>query len=285
MIDQASFLIAGGQNIAAERIEGADDNMIKSHYHEYFELYYLEYGHRYHIINDELYSLKSGEFIMFPPYVMHHSYADKNVPFKRLLLYFKPEIVINPKIRMALNYSAGVYKLSNKERQKIHSKLTEILSEQNNKDTYWQESMEMIVNQIVIELVRHTSEPRAVKPEKQTRIMKIINYLHLNYAENIVIKDLAAKFYISPYYLCRKFKKYTNSTIIQYVNNLRIIKAQRLLMETDKSITDISVEVGFSNVTHFGRVFKSVTGTTPSRSRSEKPLRLNDYSGCSDKDE
>ena len=71
-------------------------------------------------------------------------------------------------------------------------------------------------------------------------------------------------FYLSPSYLCREFKKQTNSTIVQYINVTRVMNAQRQLMETDKNITQISAETGFSNLTHFNRVFKSVTGATPS---------------------
>ena len=50
MIDQAGIMMAQGRSIASERIQGVNDNMSKSHYHDYFELYYLEEGERYHII-------------------------------------------------------------------------------------------------------------------------------------------------------------------------------------------------------------------------------------------
>lgn len=86
MIDQAGLRMDKGYQIACERIQGVNDNMAKSHYHEYFELYYLESGKRYHIADDTLYCLNSGEFILFPPYVMHHSYGDSDVSFKRLVL-------------------------------------------------------------------------------------------------------------------------------------------------------------------------------------------------------
>ena len=52
MIDQAGIMMAQGRSIAGERIQGVNDNMSKSHYHDYFELYYLEEGERFHIIQD-----------------------------------------------------------------------------------------------------------------------------------------------------------------------------------------------------------------------------------------
>ena len=86
----------------------------------------------------------------------------------------------------------------------------------------------------------------------------------MHYHEDILLEEIAKTFFISPYHLCREFKRYTNSTVVQYVNITRIMNAQRKFMETDKNITEISKETGFSNITHFNRVFKAVTGMTPS---------------------
>lgn len=83
MIDQAGIMMAQGALIASERIIGVNDNMAQSHYHEYFELYYLETGERFHMVQDRCYKMTAGEFIIFPPYVMHYSYGEKDMPFKR----------------------------------------------------------------------------------------------------------------------------------------------------------------------------------------------------------
>ena len=73
MIDQAGIMMAQGLGTASERIQGVNDNMSQSHYHEYFEIYYLEAGERFHMVEDQLYHMEQGEFMIFPPYVMHHS--------------------------------------------------------------------------------------------------------------------------------------------------------------------------------------------------------------------
>lgn len=67
LIDQAGIMMAQGRSIAGERIQGVNDNMSKSHYHDYFELYYLEEGERFHIIQDRLYCIHPGEFLIFSP--------------------------------------------------------------------------------------------------------------------------------------------------------------------------------------------------------------------------
>ena len=65
MLDQAGIYMAQGESIAGERIAGVNDNMMYSHYHNYYELYYLEEGARYHLMRDDTYFLNAGEIILF----------------------------------------------------------------------------------------------------------------------------------------------------------------------------------------------------------------------------
>lgn len=263
MIDQAGIKMEHGRQIAAERVQGVNDNMVKSHYHEYFELYFLESGQRYHMVGDTLYYLHPGEFILFPPYIMHYSYGDSDIPFKRLVLYFTREMMAVPDSMDILGNHAHVYKAD--EKREIHTILQWILKNQESDDRYSEESMYLLLNHLIITLIRSSAD--VAKPEKETRINQIIRYLNENYTNPITLEDLSAHFYLSPYYLCREFKKHTNNTIVQYLNSLRVCHAQRLFQETDQSVTEISKIVGFSNVTHLNRIYKSITGQSPSQTR------------------
>ncbi len=265
MIDQASRQIAQGRFIAAERIQGVNDNMKKPHYHEYFELYYLEAGARYQVAGETLYCLGPGDFILFPPYAMHYSYGEKDVSFKRLLLYFTNEAVKFPEIRGILAQKSLIFQAEDKK--DIYSWLRMILKEQEEMAAYAEYAMLLALNQLLITLVRSMSDKPPAHSEKQNRMSQILHYLNENYTEPVTLEALAARFYINPYYLCREFKKHMGSTVIQYVNSLRILHAKRLLQETDKKVTEISKIVGFSNVTHFNRTYKSITGMSPSQTR------------------
>ncbi|MCI8949895.1 MAG: AraC family transcriptional regulator [Lachnospiraceae bacterium] len=263
MIDQAGIKMEQGNQIAMERIQGVNDNMVKSHYHEYFELYFLESGQRYHMAGDTLYLLQPGEFILFPPYTMHYSYGDSDISFKRLILYYTKEMMAVPGAMDVLGNCVHVYKAD--EKREVHTILWWILKNQETDDTYSEESMYLLLNQLLITLIRCSHN--TAKPEKETRINQIIRYLNENYTNAITLEELSSRFYLSPYYLCREFKKHTSSTIVQYLNSLRICHAQRLFQETDQSITEISKTVGFSNVTHLNRIYKSITGQSPSQTR------------------
>lgn len=267
MIDQAGILMAQGSGIACERIQGVNDNMSQSHYHEYYEIYYLEAGERFHMVEDKLYKMEAGEFIIFPPYVMHHSYGAENMPFKRVLLYFSQEEILWPSILSELREEGGIYKVGIRERQEVHRAMELILKEQKNPGAYHEEYARGVLNMLLLLIAREERPEKA--PERKSRIGEVIRYIHSHYQEEISLEMLAQMFYVSPYYLCREFKKNTHSTIIRYINVTRIMNAQRKFMETSKNITDISKETGFSNLTHFNRVFKSVTGMSPSQYRKQ----------------
>ena len=264
MIDQAGIMMAQGRQIACERISGVNDNMSQSHYHNYYELYFLEDGERYQRIQDELYILKPGELMLFSPYIMHFSYGADNVSFKRIVLYFHRDEVESPELVEALDSANGMYKPEPKERRTIHQLLELLLHEQSNPGEFHKDYQHALLSLLLYQLVRQKRTQAQAKPEESTRISQVIGYVHTHYMDDINLDMLAQMFYVSPYYLCREFKEYTNSTLIHYINVTRIMNAQRKFMETDKNITEISKETGFSNLTHFNRVFKSVTGMTPS---------------------
>ena len=267
MIDQAGIMMAQGKKIACERIQGVNDNMVKSHYHEYFELYYLEDGTRFHMVQDEMYTMYPGQFMIFAPYIMHRSFGDQNMFFKRLVLYFEPEKILSEELRKTIEAGVGIYKPDRQEEVYVHRILGNILEEQKNPYLLSDEYMTIQLNGLLLRTARKLEKPERV--EKLDRIGEVIHFIHTNFDKEISLEQLSQTFYLSPYYLCREFKKHTNTTIVQYLNVTRIMNAQRKLLETDRSITEISRETVFSNITHFNRVFKIITGVSPSRFRKQ----------------
>lgn len=277
MIDQAGIRMAQGESIAGERISGVNDNMMKSHYHNYYELYYLEDGERYHMMEDDLYIMHAGEMILFSPYIMHRSYGENDVPFKRIVLYFQREDVNSEELLRALDENNGMYCPDPAVRQKLHRILEELIREFENPTEFYREYRKTLLNMFLFTMLMQTQRMKPEEKKNADRIRVIINYIHQHYQEDITLQSLSSRFYISPSYLCREFKKHTNSTIVQYTNVTRVMNAQRKLMETDKNITQISQETGFSNLTHFNRIFKSVTGLTPSGYRKNHQNLIGGY--------
>ncbi len=81
----------------------------------------------------------------------------------------------------------------------------------------------------------------------------------------MTIQVICDNFNISQSYLCRLFRKYTNSTINRFITNARIEHAKTLLEERPGIlIKDIAVDCGYSDPLYFSKTFKTITGMTPS---------------------
>ena len=101
------------------------------------------------------------------------------------------------------------------------------------------------------------------------KIDRILNYIHLHYFENLNLAELADYFNMSETYLSRYFKEKVGQNYMTYLNDVRVQNAVLDLSQTDKSITAIAMDNGFSTPSVFNRHFKSKFGKTPSEYRKE----------------
>lgn len=272
MLDFAGDLMTRGREVAVARSHGVDENMVRPHRHDYFEVYFLEAGTRYHGTDQDLYRIGQSELIVFPPGVEHFSYSDVGIPFRRVVLYFRPEAVLYPHLLEEIASEVCVVRPGGANLRAVENVVEELLTAQDVLGDGAQYEMNLLITQLLVKLMR--AERRDARLARRAgRIADVIHHLHDHYAEPIDLTTLAERFFSSPFYLSREFKKHTGSTIIGYVNGLRIGRAERLLQETDRPVSRISAEVGFANVSHFNRVFRARTDMSPSQCRAREKVR------------
>ena len=107
-------------------------------------------------------------------------------------------------------------------------------------------------------------------PIRTDVIQKIKEYLSKNYSKEISLNAIAAKLYMNPNYLSQLIKKKTGKTYQNYITELRIGHAEKLLRETDMKIYEVCEAVGYHDVRHFSDLFERITGKKPSDYISEK---------------
>lgn len=107
------------------------------------------------------------------------------------------------------------------------------------------------------------AESSAVARPHNETVERICAYLAVNYRQKFSLTEVAAQFYLSPYYLSRLFRRVTGQSIVDYTNNRRIEAAQKLLETTELSISAVAEQTGFASAAHFRRVFRDVMGTGP----------------------
>ena len=114
------------------------------------------------------------------------------------------------------------------------------------------------------------AESSAVARPRNETIEQVCAYLAANYRQKFSLTEVAARFYLSPYYLSRLFRRVTGQSIVDYLNNRRIEAAQKLLETTELSISAIAEQTGFASAAHFRRVFREVMDISPLQYRKKQ---------------
>lgn len=102
-----------------------------------------------------------------------------------------------------------------------------------------------------------------VKTGVHQKVHEVALYLQTHIHESVSLEELAQRFFMSRSYLTWSFRNVTGFSVVEYMTYIRIQKAQQLLRESDRSITEIADLCGFGNITYFEKVFKTTTGHTP----------------------
>jgi AraC-like DNA-binding protein len=102
-------------------------------------------------------------------------------------------------------------------------------------------------------------------------IRRAREFIHQHFAEPLDLKQVAESANLSSCYFCRKFKESTGLTFTSYVARSRVEAAKKLLANPQVRVSEVAFEVGFQSLTHFNRVFKEISGTSPTRYREQLP--------------
>ena len=106
-------------------------------------------------------------------------------------------------------------------------------------------------------------------PDWYGRMKKAVAYIDAHYAEDISIADIARESGYSESQFRRIFERVLAKSPSDYITTIRLNAARKLLTTTEKSVTDIAIEVGFFDQSHFTKAFKRERGTTPGRYRRQ----------------
>jgi two-component system response regulator YesN len=108
---------------------------------------------------------------------------------------------------------------------------------------------------------------RSMNTGPSIAIRKAISYINDNYANRIVLQDVAQHTCLSPNYLSQLFKQETGKSFLEYLTNCRVEAAKKLLVQSSLTISEIAFKLGYEMPSYFSEVFKKSEGLTPSQYR------------------
>lgn len=239
--------------------------MLSMHYHSSYELYYLEAGSREYFVEDQFFSVSSGNFVLIPPYKFHRTGGDYGL---RILVGFSSDFLaktFTPKaIRNLLTCFDHVLVRLSESKQKECLALLKLLMKCSDETDF-----AVYLSALLLELSKSGSESIG-----QNQISELIEYINQNFAAIQSIEQIADAFYISKYHLCRIFKQSMGITLIDYLNHVKVRNACSYLEFSEKGILEVSQLCGFHSSAYFSNVFKKITSLSPSEYRKEKRHNL-----------
>ena len=232
------------------------------HYHGLYELYFLEDGNCTYIIDDKVYNVQSGDIVIIPDGIIHHTKYD-NINHSRILINCV-ERYIPYSVKDSI--SSGVYLYRNPfisdEVKRIFGKIE---TEYSLKDKLSDEIISCHTHSLFYLLMRNFDSCIALD-EGNKLIEQAVSYIRENFASDITLSALAKKFSVSPEHFSRIFKKETGLGFSKYLNSLRLQYAEQLLKTSGgQNITQVAESCGFEDSNYFSKKFKEVYGISPKK--------------------
>ena len=248
-----------------------------NHYHEEIELLIVKKGIFCVTVDGKNYSAGAGEVVFINSGVPHATHSIET-PLQTGIIQFKESDFVDSENSQIINYSSKLKSLSEEAVAVISDadffnaavKLTEEATAQ-------RAAYDMFVRSEIYKLLgflyrnKYLIDADGIKNNRAAqKILPILSYINNNYHDDITLESASEMLSFDPSYFCRIFKQATGATFTEYLNFVRICKAERMLARSDVSVLEISEAVGFSSVSYFNRIFKKYKSCSPRFYRSAK---------------
>ncbi len=249
------------------------------HYHPEYELIYIEKSQGTLIVGDCIDKFKDGDMIFLGPNIPHvmkneGAYYQKNpdLSVTAKVIHFKKEILGESLLDLPEFHKVKFFLKNSGQGFRIHGKtktsLIKLFA-----DLHESKGSERIILLLKILNVLSKSEELSVlaseafvesfKHSSNQKLYQIYEYVSKNFQQKIDLESAAKVANLSKTAFCRFMKSKTNKTFSEFLNEMRINYAKKLLVDGKLSMAQIAYECGFNSPSYFNKQFKSYTGHTP----------------------
>lgn len=263
--------------------------MKKEHYHSYYEFYYLLSGSRKFFLNNKVYHVKSGDMMIIQKGEIHRTTYYAEGIHERIAFCFDDRVVS----RISSQVGENVFKecfhkcqitIPINRRIFIEDLFERLLLEKHMQESGGGDELsgalcERYCDEILFFIIRcqRHLKSEAAQTEimerglqdniQDTEIESAALYMSNHFSENITLKKMAELSCMSESYFSKRFKQVTGFGFKEYLNEVRIRHACDLLLSTEKNITQIALECGFTDSNYFGDAFRKKKSISPRQYR------------------
>ncbi len=248
------------------------------HYHPEFELTLIEKGKGVRLVGDSYEEFNEGDLVLIGPGLPHTwvSEGTSKTPSQAVVIQFSEDaikgVISLPEFRKVQAMLGKAGRALIFKDLAVPSVKSQIQSLVKNKGAELITSLLQILNGLT-RLSNHPLASPHYIPVKgsvsEKRINKVCQFLEKHATEKIALRQVSQLVHLSDSAFCKFFKRTTGKTFSDYLNDLRIGHAARLIQETDLRISDIAFDSGYESLTYFNRVFKRKRGIAPAQYREK----------------
>ncbi len=267
-----------------ERIQDITWSM-EPNIHENYEMVYMKKGYAVFEISGSPVNLGPNDIVVIKP-LQYHKFTVKsesgcefivlNFTFENRINGAFSEVPLEDFLNFVSSKETGPYiTLKVSQKNEIVVLLNRILKERESSEPGSEFLNYLLVMELFVLLSRALkmeweNSIKSKSPKLKELINISINFIHTNFERDISLGDIAGFVFLSPSYFTRAFKEQTGMSPINYLLKIRIERAKELLEDTGLKISDIALNVGFSNQQRFNEMFKKFTSHTPLQYRKMK---------------
>lgn len=243
------------------------------HIHNEYEFLRINRGIFRCVAFNEEFVLKEGDIMFVNKYVPHCTYTETNHTHNSLIQFRLPSdgdsiMRYISRFKNISNTSAFAFKKDDEKSAEIQRYINTITNEFVNQEPFWTDYVYNNMLMLITALRRQgiVSETVHKNIEHINKIRPILEYINENYAEEISTYDLSCMMNFNETYFCRMFKNIVGTSAINYINFVRVCKAEKLLKK-NSNLLDVATQTGFASISYFNRIFKKYNHCSPSEYR------------------
>lgn len=265
--------------------------MIHTHWHREIEILYISRGIMEVKIEGKSYIGKEGDILFIPPNQLHGAVSYNHSPCAFFAIVFDSLFIkSNFSDFIQQSYIDSIIEFPSKyivhatndlpNIAELRNNVVQIIDEFALKEPFFELSLKanllLFLKNIYLnkdKLFRHEYYTDNKNEVNSYKCKKIVLYLEEHYKNRITLEEISTHIGFSKEHFCRFFKKNFRMTFVNYLNQMRIKKAEYLLLNTNLKVIDIALEAGFEDSNYFTSIFKKETKMTPSDYR-KKPSNV-----------